>query len=279
MSEEQTPEKSNPIPNMPEHHAPPVTHDAVPENFGITDYKEIPIDQIEMADWNPNEQDDKTFNNLVDSIKREGFVQAIGVVPTGNEEKPYRVIDGNHRYKACKVLGWKKIPANILKEYGEDVQKLLTVRLNVMRGKINGAKLHKLAGDFAKHYGQEELAKLLGYNDPKPIEAIYKAMTKNLPEELRTKLAESKKEVKTIDDLSRVLNDLFQNYGATVPHNFMYFTWGGKRHVMIQSSKDVFESISNLLKVANQKNVDCNIAFQNLLKDWDKKTDDIFAER
>lgn len=247
----------------------------VPENFGIDKYQMLNVSDIEFADWNPNEQDAQTFNILVDSIREDGFVEPVQVIPVGDK---FRVIGGEHRVKAVRTLGWKQIPAVILKEYTEDTQKFLTVRMNVLKGKLNPIKLNKLAEQYAKKYGQDQLAKLFGMNDPKALNKVYSSIRKQMPEELKKKLDESKKEVKTIDDLSNVLNEIFRNYGSSVPYNFIYFTFGGKKHVLIQSNKKTFETLSGLLKVANQKNVDANIPLHNLIKKWEGN-EDIWEEK
>lgn len=247
----------------------------VPENFGIDKYQMLNVSDIEFADWNPNEQDAQTFNILVDSIREDGFVEPVQVIPVGDK---FRVIGGEHRVKAVRTLGWKQIPAVILKEYTEDTQKFLTVRMNVLKGKLNPIKLNKLAEQYAKKYGQDQLAKLFGMNDPKALNKVYSSIRKQMPEELKKKLDESKKEVKTIDDLSNVLNEIFRNYGSSVPYNFIYFTFGGKKHVLIQSNEKTFETVSGLLKVANQKNVDANIPLHNLIKKWEGN-EDIWEEK
>lgn len=247
----------------------------VPENFGIDKYQMLNVSDIEFADWNPNEQDAQTFNILVDSIREDGFVEPVQVIPVGDK---FRVIGGEHRVKAVRTLGWKQIPAVILKEYTEDTQKFLTVRMNVLKGKLNPIKLNKLAEQYAKKYGQDQLAKLFGMNDPKALDKVYSSIRKQMPEELKKKLDESKKEVKTIDDLSNVLNEIFRNYGSSVPYNFIYFTFGGKKHVLIQSNEKTFETVSGLLKVANQKNVDANIPLHNLIKKWEGN-EDIWEEK
>lgn len=249
--------------------------ESVPENFGIDKYQMLNVSDIEFADWNPNEQDAQTFNILVDSIREDGFVEPVQVIPVGDK---FRVIGGEHRVKAVRTLGWKQIPAVILKEYTEDTQKFLTVRMNVLKGKLNPIKLNKLAEQYAKKYGQDQLAKLFGMNDPKALDKVYSSIRKQMPEELKKKLDESKKEVKTIDDLSNVLNEIFRNYGSSVPYNFIYFTFGGKKHVLIQSNEKTFETVSGLLKVANQKNVDANIPLHNLIKKWEGN-EDIWEEK
>lgn len=72
--------------------------------------KVIPIELIEenkVALRSVNKQDEK-YIALVDSIRREGVLNAISVKPT--PEGKYRLIDGLHRFSGAKDAGLTEIP-------------------------------------------------------------------------------------------------------------------------------------------------------------------------
>jgi uncharacterized ParB-like nuclease family protein len=103
---------------------------------------QIPLEQLRPNPWNPNEMDDAAFNRLAEELQDVGMIDPIQVVPM--EDGLYRIIGGEHRYQVARTLGWKTLPCVVLSEArwkDEDLQKLVTVRLNVLRGKINPERM------------------------------------------------------------------------------------------------------------------------------------------
>lgn len=77
------------------------------------DVRSINIELIEenkVALRSVNRQDEK-YIALVDSVRREGLLNPIVVKPT--EDGKFRLIDGLHRFSACKDAGLTEIPCNI----------------------------------------------------------------------------------------------------------------------------------------------------------------------
>src|SRR5574343_211733 len=82
--------------------APDINEDYVP------DLRVVDVDAIDVNEWNPNAMDLETFNTLVDAVKKEGMNQPV-MVRLSKTEGRYELIDGEHRFKATKVAGLKKI--------------------------------------------------------------------------------------------------------------------------------------------------------------------------
>jgi len=89
--------------------------------------------------WNFNEQDDKTFNSLKQSILRFGKVYPVIV----RELKPgyYELIDGEHRWKSLKSLQIETIPIKNLGKVDDNMALELMTILNKTRGDPNMEKL------------------------------------------------------------------------------------------------------------------------------------------
>ena len=68
-------------------------------------------------------------SSLAESIRQLGLLQPISVTHTG------RLIAGLHRLEACKVLGWKTIPAKVLRVSDTEAQ-LLEVDENLIRNDL-----------------------------------------------------------------------------------------------------------------------------------------------
>ena len=55
-----------------------------------------------------------------------------------------------------------------------------------------------------------------------------------LSKALQEKFKESAKEIKTIDGLSKLLNEMFTKYGNTLPFGYMVFDHGGQRSMWLR---------------------------------------------
>lgn len=236
----------------------------------------IPLELLVEAEWNPNEMDEKTFNRLVDELREVGLIDPIQVVPL--EDGRYRVIGGNHRVRAARVLGWEEIDCVVLtdkKFQSEDLQKFLTVRLNVLRGKINPEKFIGLYNEMVNKYGKEAMKELMGFTDRDAFDKLIGEVERNIRKALSPDLAKRfqkvKKEIKTLDDLGNILNKLFTEYGDTIDRNFMYFSYGGKEHLYIICSRKLWRLVNSLMDYISKENLDASEVFSEIILDYVEK--------
>ena len=144
----------------------------------IAKTKIVPINEVVENEWNPNEQDEITFNELTSDIDTEEFDEPLQVVllsktdPLYDEGKRYKIIGGAHRFRAVKVLGWSEIPIVIKKYESEETQKIKTVRRNMLRGKNNKTKFTQLVHSLNRKQ-DVTLATDMGFNSK---EALMMAM-------------------------------------------------------------------------------------------------------
>ncbi len=92
------------------------------------------MDTIEPNEWNPNRQSDHDFELLTRSIEEDGFTQPIVVV--NNESNPnykYKIVDGEHRWRAASAMGFDEIPIVVV-PMTEAQAKIATFRHNRARG-------------------------------------------------------------------------------------------------------------------------------------------------
>ncbi|ECJ9747345.1 chromosome partitioning protein ParB [Listeria monocytogenes] len=102
-------------------------------NFPVLDVKLVPTEKIIANDYNPNKVAPPEFELLVKSIEEDGMTQPI-VAYYDKENDKYIVVDGFHRYRACKeVFKAKEIPVvTIEKDLSNRMAS--TVRHNRARG-------------------------------------------------------------------------------------------------------------------------------------------------
>lgn len=206
---------------------------------------------------NPNEQDERTFNALCRSIQDEGWVEPMAtVVP--NPDGTYAIVGGHHRYDAALVLGIEEGPCWVLdpEKFDQDRQNWAMVKVNIVKGKLNPAKFTALYNEMVKQYDEEVLQALMGFTDEDAFKALYKDVKRALPPALRDALERQKEEIKDIDGLSLLLNKLFQEYGDTLPSNFMVFTWAGRDVMWVKASDRLWGIVSTIAKMANKNSLD-----------------------
>lgn len=104
--------------------------------------------------------DEKTLNELADSIKEHGIIEPIIVRPLNDK---YEIIAGERRYKAACIAGLTKVPV-IVKRLSDYKSAQVAVIENVQRRNLNPmeeAKSYKRILDHGLKT-QEELAKEIG---------------------------------------------------------------------------------------------------------------------
>lgn len=93
----------------------------------------VGVDAIEPNDYNPNRQSDHDYDLLKKSIQEDGFTQPVIVLaaPNGNGKLP--IVDGEHRWRAARDLGFTEIPI-VRVDMSMEQAKIATLRHNRARG-------------------------------------------------------------------------------------------------------------------------------------------------
>jgi len=223
--------------------------------------------ELHDADWNPNEMNKDEFALLCESIRETGFIDPPTVAEVEDDKGGtyYRLIGGHNRCAAAKSLGLKFIPVDVLvgkKWQDEDLQKFQCVRLNTMHGKMNPEKFISLYNEMATKYGQDSVGRLMGYVKEDGIRKMIKQVTRglkdSLPPDMAEKFQEQAKEARTVGDIERIIQQLFQEHGDSMKYNFMVFAWGGKEHIYIGMSKKTRESMKKIMKASRSSELDIN---------------------
>jgi len=237
-------------------------------------------DKLVANDWNPNQMTDDEFDRLVEEIGTMGYISYAEVVPldSGN----YRILGGEHRIRAIKVLReqdpdkWRQIPVNVLTDarfQDVDLQKFLTVRLNVLRGRMNPLKFKKLYEDMAIRYGDEALQKLFAFTDRGKFEELLKNVGEGLgqsgaPKKVVDEFARMSKNVNSMEGLSALLRKLFLEHGDQLRSNFMVFSYQGsdKKILFVVANDAVFELAEQIATRAYDHGQDVNAPFEQAFR-------------
>jgi len=227
------------------------------------DLRHIPIDQLVPNPWNPQSMEESMFTRLVDEIQENGCTAAIQVVALADGK--YRIIGGEHRWKACQQAGLDEVPCTVLtgnRWQDEDLQKFETVRLNVIGGKMNPDKFIKLYTEMVEKYGKDAIQQLMGYTDTRAFQKLVgevkRGMKQSLPKEMHAEFDEKAHEAKTVEDLGTIIQTLFAKYGDTVQQSYMVFTFGKQEHVYIQMTRPMKKALDKVLNYCRESGADIN---------------------
>lgn len=223
----------------------------------------LSVDSLVPNAWNPQEQDDATFNRLVDEVNEVGFIDPIEVVPL--DDGTFRIVGGEHRWRAAVASGKDEVPCIILsgaKWKDEDLQKFVTVRLNVIRGKLDPEKFLKLYQEMVDKYGADALQNMLGFTDVKAFQRVLgdvkKGMKKSLPKEMQDEFDKAAKEARTVEDLNKIIQALFTKYGDTVAQSFMIFTHGKREHLYVAMDRKMKKAMDKVIEHCKKSGEDIN---------------------
>jgi ParB family chromosome partitioning protein len=119
--------------------------------------RDIPLEQLREAPWNPNEMDEATLRRLANSLGRFGAVLPLVVRPI---EDGYEVIGGNQRLVVCRQENMNTVPCVLVNL--DDVQaRLLAQALNRVRGEDDINRKAALVKQILSELPEEDVLAIL----------------------------------------------------------------------------------------------------------------------
>lgn len=131
------------------------------EQFNVL--SKISVDIISPNPFQPRLNfEPEAFEELKKSILSNGLIQPITVRRIGNHQ--YQLISGERRLKACKEIGYREIPAYIIKVDTDEAMLAMALIENIQREKLNpieiGMAFKRLMDECS--LTQEEIADRVG---------------------------------------------------------------------------------------------------------------------
>lgn len=212
--------------------------------------KFLSVDVLHANPNNPNEMSDEVFNLLSDNIEATGITDPILVKPHPEIEGEYRIVGGHHRLEVAKLYGYTEVPCTVMPDglLDEDAENAQMVRMNVIHGSLSPSKFLKLYQSMNDKYSEEIAASMFGFADEEEFRKLVKSTGDSLPPEMTDAFKEGVKEVKTIDDLSKLLNRLFTDFGDTLPYGYMFLDFGGKDSVWVRLAGKDYSRFKDMAK-------------------------------
>ena len=215
---------------------------------------DLPIGQLEKSARNPNKMKPREFDLLVDNINQTGLTDPVLVRQIGTDR--YRIVGGHHRFDAATFLGFETVPCTVIDdpEFDDDAENFQLVRMNMIRGRMDPQAFFDLYQSVSSKYSDIVLQDAFGFADESEFRRMVEQTAATIADPvMKEKFKEAAKEVKTIDGLSRLLNELFTKYGDTVPYSFMVFDYGGQRSVWLQVSEKTIKALDVIGEVCREQ--------------------------
>jgi|GEM_PF-3430802 len=230
--------------------------------ISIYDPVMLPLNELTANNWNPNEMSSDEFNRLCENIEDDGFLAPIQAVPVDEdgenlqfeddvsaedivEEMDHaRIVGGEHRWSASKVVGLTELPVILVPNKDEEWEKLATVRMNAISGSMDPIQFAELVEEQREKYDDDRLKHMLGFaGEDTLFDSVMEDIKENVPEDVKDELEEAEDEIETIEDLSEVLNRIFREHGDQLDYHFITFAYGGQENVMYRTDDDLWARV------------------------------------
>lgn len=144
--------------------------------------QQVPLTDIQPNPWNPHRMTPSEFETLVQSVREDGQWRPIIVIEmdqgdeyTPKPEYPYRIIDGEHLYRALVQLHLEGVWPNVANVvvYGKNSEVPVWKQMEIgqtinhgIRGSVEDPKkTQELLNTILKHRPAEVVAKKLGLGE------------------------------------------------------------------------------------------------------------------
>lgn len=240
----------------------------------------LPLDLLDDHEDNPNQMTEKGFDMLVANVEEVGFTdpmlvwprgmvepflqvlkdaKSAGVQVTGDEVVPdlidliraagirFTFVGGHHRRNALQYLGETYGFATVIAdpEFDEDAAEAQLMRNNLIHGKLDPQKFAAMAQrQMDKGLSEDDLQIMYGFADDAEFRRVVDGMSKQLPnKDLQDKFKKAAEEIKTIDGLAKLLNQMFTLYGDTLPYGYLVVDYGGQHSIWLRAEKKTFDAV------------------------------------
>ena len=236
----------------------------------------IPTAELRPNDWNPNDMTEAEQRRLREEIQLEGFIDPLIVVPVLSETGTvlwYRILGGEHRFRAAVALGLASIPCTVLSDpcfQDEERQRALTAKLIFLKGRVDRTKMVRLVQGFAERYGSEKVRDLFAVTDKSAWDRMVWGIRENLRKAGVTEGALSEfdtkaKDARSAKDLSEIVEALMLTGKQTLPYGFIVFVLGNKKYTYLPTTTATQTALDALMDYCVTHKLNINALLEGAL--------------
>ena len=130
-------------------------------------YQTMATRKVKPNVWNPNRMSAETYQSLRYGLENDGWIGqpliVLGRDDAGEERNI--IIDGEHRWRVAKEIGFKTVPCFVLDGMSEAKAKSLTIAMNQRRGEFDADGLRALLASIQDDIPDLALATGIGDKD------------------------------------------------------------------------------------------------------------------
>ena len=131
---------------------------------------EVPLSQLNFADWNYKTNDAKLLTKLMNNIKQNGFLQVILIREMGYGK--YEVVNGNHRLMALKKLKVKSAQCYNLGAIDLKEAQRIAIETNELRFDYDKFKLSQLLNSVKTEFAIDDLMETIPFSEDEMSDLI-----------------------------------------------------------------------------------------------------------
>ena len=248
-----------------------------PEGAAVLEYEYLHVDQLEPSEWNTNYMTHEQFQFLVDELKAKPFIEPLKVVPTDRDVRiedatvpVFRIIRGEHRHRACKVVGYRYVPCCIGDEDDEKDQKLDVVRGNMIRGQQDQSRFSSLVDELKGTYGmnEAELRSRMALTQG-AFQKLYRnesARKEKRQKDAKADMKGTEKRMKAVDGISVLIHKIFTEHGDDLEFGFIGFEYGGQVNFLVPLTSGLNELIGGVADGCRAGGLQMQEALDGLLR-------------
>ncbi len=242
----------------------------------------FPLELMVKQEVNPNKMSTRAFDLLCDNFNKTGWTDPVLARPIDlkafkkiakikdpdmqlqairDQQLQVKIVGGHHRYDAGAYLEFTEGPATVIMEddFDEEAEQFQIVRMNVIHGKLDPEAFMKMYGKMSDTYSDDILQDAFGFAEESEFKKLITQIAKSMPDQnTKEKFIEAAKEIKTVDGLHKLMNELINKYGDTLPYGVMVFDHGGQRSVWLRIEGKTMKAIDVITNICieNQRTVD-----------------------
>lgn len=215
----------------------------------------VDIGLLVMNPNNVNEMTEGEFNALCEGIRESKHIPTITVAPLADGR--FFIVDGNHRYKAARLLGQKQMKCEVLEELtDEGLQEILSARMVVVRGTVNKRRFTATWLKLLEQMPANKAMEVLGVTSEKRLsQLVYTskrtaAASTMAQDEVRLMLNKAR----IVDDLADVIRAAIGD-GGVQEFDYLVFQVRRSQLVLVRCDGEQIEVIRAFVEKAKERGV------------------------